>query len=98
MVAEFFANRLTRFNVEAPGVLTERTVIARTPTPDGICVDDDDRLFVAAGGNIHWFDFEGTHLGKVKVPGDTTNCAILGDRMVITAKKRVFEMKVPEAP
>jgi len=96
VVAEFFANRLTRFRVEAPGVLTDRTVIARTPTPDGMCVDDHDRLFVAAGGNIHWFDFDGNHLGKVKVRGDTTNCAIGGIRMVITAKRRVFEMRVPQ--
>jgi len=99
VVAEFFGNRLTRFTVESPGVLADRTVIAHTPTPDGICVDAEDRLFVAAGGNLHWFDFDGTHLGKMKVPGDSTNCAILGDSMVITAKKRVFELTVPsDAP
>ncbi len=95
VVAEFFAGRLTRFEVTGPGEVSDREVIARVPTPDGMCVDDAGLLYVAAGGNLHGFDFDGNALGKVRIPADSTNCAILGDRMVITAKNKVFELTLP---
>ena len=97
VVAEFFANRLTRFEITGPGEVGEGQVIARTPTPDGMCVDDDGLLYVAAGGNIVWFDFDGNQLGKLHIPADSTNCAILGNRMVITAKQKIFEVTLPLA-
>lgn len=95
VVAEFFAGRLTRFEITGPGEVGDRRVIAKVPTPDGMCVDDDGLLYVAAGGNLHWLDFEGNVLGRLRIPADSTNCAILGDRMVVTAKNKVFEVELP---
>jgi len=95
VVAEFFANRLTRFEITGPGEVGAGEVIARTPSPDGMCVDDGGLLYVAAGGNIVWFDFDGNELGRLRIPADSTNCAILGDRMVVTAKRKVFELELP---
>jgi gluconolactonase len=95
VVAEFWGNRLTRFEVTDAGELVARTEIARTPMPDGLCVDDRGALYVASRGDILGFDIAGTPLGRLRVPGDTTNCAIRGDRMLITAKTRVFEVALP---
>lgn len=95
VVAEFFAGRLTRFEITGPGEVSEGQVIARVPTPDGMCVDDQGMLYVAAGGNIVVLDFDGTELGTVFIPADSTNCAIQGDRMVVTAKNKVFEVTLP---
>jgi gluconolactonase len=95
VVAEFFAGRLTRFEITGPGEVGEGQVIARVPTPDGMCVDDDGMLYVAAGGNIVVLDFDGNVAGTLRIPADSTNCAILGDTMVVTAKSKVFEVALP---
>lgn len=95
VVAEFFAGRLTRFEITGPGQVGEGQVIAHVPTPDGMCVDDDGMLYVAAGGNIVVLDFDGTEVGTLHIPADSTNCAIQGDRMVVTAKNKVFEVSLP---
>ncbi len=97
VVAEFFAGRLTRFEITGPGEVGEGRVIARVPTPDGMCVDDDGLLYVAAGGNVVVFDFDGNELGMLPIPADSTNCAIRGDQMVVTAKNKVFEVTLPLA-
>jgi len=95
VVAEFWGNRLTRYEITGPGVLTGRTEIARTPMPDGLCVDEEGALYVASRGDVLGFTFDGQSLGRLQVPGDTTNCAIRGDRMLITTKMRVFEATLP---
>lgn len=51
VVAETFGTRLTAFDIGADGALTGRRVWAELPegsTPDGICVDADDAVWVSS--------------------------------------------------
>lgn len=50
VVAETFAHRLTAFSIAADGSLSERREFARLDgrTPDGICFDSEDALWVAS--------------------------------------------------
>lgn len=98
IVAEWGAGRIWRYPVEGPGQLEEPTRFtrARTPTPDGMCVHTPSgRIFVASGPDLMVFDLDGERLATVKIPGDPTNCAIAGDRMLVTTRKRVYEIDVP---
>ena len=98
LVAEFGAGRIWRYPVLGPGELGEPTRFTRhrTPTPDGMCVHGSSgRVFVATGRDVAIFDREGDYLGRVGIPGDPTNCAIAGERMLVTTRARVFEVDVP---
>jgi len=98
IVAEWGAGRIWRYPVLGPGQLGERTRFtrARTPTPDGMCVHaPSGRIFVATGPDLMVFDLDGNRLATVEIPGDPTNCAIAGDRMLVTTRKRVLEIDVP---
>jgi len=98
VVAEWGAGRIWRYPVLGPGVVGERTrfTTARTPTPDGICVHGPSgQVFVATGPDLMIFDLEGESLGTVSIAGDPTNCAVDGDRMLVTTRSKVFELDVP---
>jgi sugar lactone lactonase YvrE len=53
ILAESYANRLTAFDIEADGSLSNRRVWAGTPDdhPDGICVDAEGAVWYADVGN-----------------------------------------------
>jgi sugar lactone lactonase YvrE len=53
IVAESYGNKLTAFDIEASGSLSNRRVWAETGTdhPDGICLDADQALWYADVGN-----------------------------------------------
>jgi sugar lactone lactonase YvrE len=53
IVAETFANRLSMFDIEEDGSLTNRRVFAETPgtRPDGICLCEDGSIWV---GGLRW--------------------------------------------
>ncbi|PWT76550.1 MAG: gluconolaconase [Chloroflexi bacterium] len=55
IVAESYGNRLTAFDIEASGDLSNRRVWAETGDdhPDGICLDTDSALWYADVGNRH---------------------------------------------
>jgi sugar lactone lactonase YvrE len=55
IVAESYGNRLTAFDIEASGSLSNRRVWAETGNdhPDGICLDAEGALWYADVGNMH---------------------------------------------
>ena len=55
IVAESYSNRLTAFDIDASGSLSNRRVWAETGTdhPDGICLDAEGALWYADVGNKH---------------------------------------------
>jgi sugar lactone lactonase YvrE len=64
VVAESFAGRLTAFDIEADGTLSNRRVWADGVGPDGICLDADDTIWTGVG---QW----GEHLiGRVAEGGE----------------------------
>ncbi len=98
VVAEWGAGRIWRYPLLGPGRVGERSrfTTARTPTPDGICIHEPSgRVFVATGPDLMAFELDGTSLGRVRIPGDPTNCAVVGDRMLVTTRTRVYELEVP---
>jgi sugar lactone lactonase YvrE len=55
IVAESYANRLTAYDINSDGSLTNRRVWAETPGdhPDGICMDTEGAVWYADVGNQH---------------------------------------------
>lgn len=51
IIAESFAGRLTAFDIEADGLLTNRRVFADGVGPDGICLDAEGAVWTSTGAN-----------------------------------------------
>ncbi|GAB3833506.1 SMP-30/gluconolactonase/LRE family protein [Kribbella italica] len=51
VISESFAGRLTAFDVEADGGLSNRRVFADGLGPDGICLDAEGAIWVSTGGS-----------------------------------------------
>jgi sugar lactone lactonase YvrE len=51
IIAESFAGRLTAFDIDADGGLSNRRVFAEGLGPDGICLDAEGAVWVSAGRN-----------------------------------------------
>lgn len=63
---------------------------------DGMCIDREDRLFVATGAGIQVFDKKGKFLGNIKVPRQPSNCAFSGPdkkTLYITAREGLYSLK-----
>lgn len=50
LISESFAGRLTAFDIDAGGGLSNRRVFAEGVGPDGICIDAEGAVWVGAGG------------------------------------------------
>ena len=50
IISESFAGRLTAFDIDADGGLSNRRVFANGLSPDGICLDAEGAVWVSAGG------------------------------------------------
>ena len=50
IISESFAGRLTAFDIEADGELSNRRVFAEGLGPDGICLDAEGAVWASAGG------------------------------------------------
>lgn len=70
VVAETAAHRVTRFDVDADGVLSNKVIITEIPGawPDGICMDDQDRLWIAdpLGKTVQCVLLDGTVVQRVE--------------------------------
>ncbi len=51
IISESFAGRLTAFDIDADGGLSNRRVFAEGLGPDGICADAEGAVWVSAGGS-----------------------------------------------
>lgn len=51
VISESFAGRLTAFDIEPDGGLSNRRVFAEGLGPDGICLDAEGAIWVSAGGS-----------------------------------------------
>ena len=68
---------------------------AATGNPDRMKVDVRGNLFGAGRGGLHIFAPDGTHLGLIKLPGSTSNCAWGedGSTPFITAGASVYRVR-----
>lgn len=51
IISESFAGRLTAFDIDADGGLSDRRVFAEGVGPDGICLDAEGAIWVSTGGS-----------------------------------------------
>lgn len=51
IISESFAGRLTAFDIDADGGLSNRRIFAEKLGPDGICVDAEGAVWVSTGGS-----------------------------------------------
>jgi len=64
IVAESFARRLTAFDIEDDGSLSNRRVWADNVGPDGICIDADGAIWTVVG------ELDGRLVGRVREGGE----------------------------
>jgi len=90
------------FDVNPDGTLSNSRVFAeirledRGP-PDGMKVDIEGNLYVAAAGGIWIFSDEGENLGIIRTPEIPVNCAWGGDdwkSLFITARTSLYRVKL----
>lgn len=90
------------FDVQADGRLRNNRVFAEIHSelpgnPDGMKVDLEGNLYVAAAGGVWVFSKDGEHLGTISTPELPANCA-WGDKdwksLFITARTSVYRIKL----
>ena len=96
IVAEWRANRLTRFRIDEKGSLVERAVFAHTEgIPDGICVDEEGAVWVASPttNDCVRYRMGGEVLERVKGVGRRITSCVLGG-----ADRRTLFLTTDEHP
>ena len=97
-VVDTRARHIRRFGVSAEGVLTGGEVFADTGSAyDGVRLDDEGRLWVAAEDGVHCFDPDGTLLGKLLLPANTSNLTFGGPKrnvLFVTATWAVYAIRL----
>ena len=80
VIAESFAGRLTAFDVEPDGALSNRRVYAENLGPDGICLDAENAVWYADVPNRRCVRVAegGTVLNTVDVDRGCFSCALGG--------------------
>lgn len=82
IVAETFGHKLTSFDIDAAGDLSNRTVHAELGefTPDGICLDQEDHIWVASfmTGDFIRVAPDGSVADQFKVEGAAVACQLGG--------------------
>lgn len=89
-----------RFDVDAAGRLSAKTLLATIPKPgdpDGMKCDAQGRLFVAGPGGAWIFAPRGALLGKIATPKYPANLAFGGadgKTLMMTARDSIYSVKV----
>jgi gluconolactonase len=87
------------FSVAADGTLSGGEVFAScdTGTFDGIRLDDEGRVWAAAGDGVHCFHPDGTLLGKLRVPEVVANLTFggqQGNHLFICGTSSLYALRV----
>jgi sugar lactone lactonase YvrE len=78
IISESFAGRLTAFDIEADGVLSNRRVFAEGLGPDGICLDAEGAIWVSTSGfSVVRVAPGGEFLQHVELPGNRAPFALM---------------------
>lgn len=87
-------HHIIAFDVKS-GILSNRRPFATVDPgiPDGICVDEDGRVWSSAADGVHCFDIDGELIGKIRLPETVSNVAFGGpnrDRLFITTATSLY--------
>ncbi len=94
--------RVFRFDVDASGALSEKTLLATIPKPgdpDGMKCDAAGRLYVAGPGGVWIFAPRGGLLGKIPTPKSPANLGFGGSdgkTLLMTARDSVYSVKLKQ--
>ncbi|MGV9378132.1 SMP-30/gluconolactonase/LRE family protein [Nonomuraea sp. NPDC003707] len=78
IVSESFAGRLTAFDIDADGGLSNRRIFADGVAPDGICLDAEGAVWVSTGGSSIARVAEGGHiLERIELPEERAPFALM---------------------
>lgn len=97
-IADTRGGHIRVFDVDDDRNLTNSRVFAEISVgnPDGFRLDEDERVWAAAGDGVHCFDPDGTLLGKVKVPEAATANVVFGgakrNRLFIAASTSIYSI------
>ena len=97
-IADTRRGHIRVFDVDDDRNLTNSRVFAEISVgnPDGFRLDEDERVWAAAGDGVHCFDPDGTLLGKVKVPEAATANVVFGgakrNRLFIAASTSIYSI------
>ena len=89
-----------RFDVDASGSLSAKTLLATIPKPgdpDGMKCDQNGTLYVTGPGGVWIFAPRGALLGKIATPKNPANLAFGGadgKTMLLTARDSIYSVKV----
>ncbi len=76
IISESFAGRLTAFDIDADGGLSNRRVFAKGLAPDGICLDAEGAVWVGTGFSVARVA-EGQVLHRVELPENRAPFALM---------------------
>jgi len=98
-VVDTRARHIRRFDASPEGGLTGGQVFAESggSAYDGVRLDEEGRLWVAADDGVHCFHPDGTLLGKLLVPEPVSNLAFGGAKrnvMFVTATWAVYLLRL----
>lgn len=96
-VADTRRNHIRVFDVVSNSALTNSRVFATCSDGvfDGLRLDDQGRVWAAAGDGLHCFAPDGTRIGKLRVPEPVSNLVfggLKGNRLFITATSSVYSI------
>jgi len=97
IISESFAGRLTAFDIDADGGLSNRRVFAGGLGPDGICLDAEGAVWVGTGFSFARVAEGGTVLQSIELPENRAPFALMlggQDRrtlFILTAEWRVAD-------
>jgi gluconolactonase len=102
-IADTSKRHVRAFDVQSDGMLSNSRVFTEirsggeTGNPDGMKVDLEGNLYVAATGGIWVFNADGEHLGIIRTPEGPTNCGWGDDdwkTLHITARTSVYRVRL----
>lgn len=96
-VSDYTGDRVWVFDVAADGTLSEARPFVQAVRPDGLAVDLDGNLFVAADDGVAVFARDGKPWGVIAVPEVPANCAFGGAEsrtLYITARDSLYRLEL----
>ena len=97
-IGDDFKNIIRIFSVDPDGLLSNGRVFAELEGPvDGMKVDVEGNLYVAAAGGLWVFSDKGERLGIIRTPETPANCAWGDDdwrSLFVTARTSLYRMRL----
>jgi gluconolactonase len=95
-VADTERGHIRAFQLDAKGNATGGEVLCEVPTPDGIRIDTEGRVWATSGRGVIVFAPDGTELETITFPQIPANCGFGGrdgKTLYVTARTAVYSVQ-----